>query len=141
MDELNMNIEKKNIYKLSHKWYISVCSIILFILLYVLSACCWWFFLYFTPRATLYGIIDVWIDVSYGFDLSWFVLHFYGLFIAFIIWRECVCACVCYYLRRYKLAVLCCVVCVCLFNIGWVRLRRDVISRHSSTIAKMKIEL
>lgn len=82
-------------------------------------------FLYFTPRATLYGIIDVWIDVSYGFDLSWFVLHFYGLFIAFIIWRVCVC--VCCYLRRYKLAVLCCCLSVSLqYWLSTFTSRRDL---------------
>lgn len=84
-------------------------------------------FLYFTPRATLYGIIDVWIDVSYGFDLSWFVLHFYGLFIAFIIWREWVCV---FVATSVVISWLFCVVvwvCVCLqYWLSTFTSRRDL---------------
>lgn len=93
IDELNMNrkikyIQLKTIAQMVHFRLLNyfVRSFVHFFLLCIMCFVCvrCFFSLPFCAQRTD-GIIDVWIDVSYGFDLSWFVLHFYGLFIAFII--------------------------------------------------------
>lgn len=129
---------KKNIYKLSHKWYISVCSIILFILLCVLSACCCWFF-----------YISLLVRRCMESSMSESMFHTDSIFRdSYCIFMDCLLhllygVCVCVFVATSVVIswLFCVVVRVCLFNIGRVRLHRDVISRHSSTIAKMKIEL